>query len=543
MKKSILLCVCLALLTTAFLSSCGDSTENTSSYQYSITEGTDGIDYELNETGDGYIVTGFRSIDNELIIPELYEGKPVVEIGESAFEFNEFDKITLPRSLKKIGKKAFFHLVSYEEDGLDTLIIPEGVEEIGEDAFWFCPFKEITLPSTLKIIGERAFALNSNLNKFILNESDYFVVKNNVLYSKDEKELIHYPAGIKKNSFDVPSTVENILDYAIYNNPNLTNINFSSNSELKQIGVYGIACLTIEQIDLTILKNLTIIKDFAFSENSLKSITIPETVTSMGEGLFKKNASLLVAKFNNTFTALPNRIFEDCYRLTSVTYKNSEQITSIGDNAFKSCGLTKIDFPKNLVLIGERAYYANKGLTSLSFPSSLQTIGNNAFTYCSNITSIAFPSSLKTIGERAFVQLELLDNIDLSITKVETIGEVAFLNCSAVKSVSFPKTLKSIGKQAFQGLSNIETIALNEGLESIGENAFIETSKVYKVYIPKSIKSFGNYVFGSYQQNKQTLNLFFEDASFDEVNRIAYGVSDNNVYFNQTLADFTAFTK
>ena len=68
MKKKILFCLAVCLLPLSFASCSG----NNSSEHYTITEGTDGIQYELNESKDGYIVTDSLTIETDIIIPELY---------------------------------------------------------------------------------------------------------------------------------------------------------------------------------------------------------------------------------------------------------------------------------------------------------------------------------------------------------------------------------------------------------------------------------------------------------------------------------------
>ena len=356
MKKKILFCLAACLLPLSYASCSG----NNSSEHYTITEGTDGIQYELNEAQDGYIVTDSLTIETDIIIPELYNNLPVREIGPAAFRYDTLDSITLPRSLRKIDDEAFLGLVDAGSGLLTSIVVPEGVEEIGDKAFYYCPsLREIKLPKTLKKIGEKAFRLNANLSKISLenNKNDYFEVASNVLYTVGKTELVCYPQGIKALTYDLPDSVEIIRNGAMYGNQNLTGITISSNSQLVEIGERAMAALfNVESIDISRCQYLTTIGEKAFSENtSLKQMEIPASVTSMGDAVFYKSSSIQFIKLNNSFEKLPNETFSSCSRLQNVTFTSASTIKTIGKKAFSGTAITKFPTLVNLETIEEDA--------------------------------------------------------------------------------------------------------------------------------------------------------------------------------------------
>ena len=349
MKKKILFCLAACLLPLSFASCSG----NTSSEHYTITEGTDGLEYELNEAKDGYIVTESLTIETDIVIPELYNNLPVREIGPAAFRYSSLDSITLPRSLRKIDDEAFLGLVDAGSGLLTKITIPEGVEEIGERAFYYCPsLREIVLPKTLKKVGTKAFGLNTNLSKLTLenNKNDYFEVSSNVLYTVGKTELVCYPEGIKALTYDLPDSVEIIREGAMYGNQNLTGINIGSNSQLVEIGPRAMAALfNVESIDISRCQYLTTIGEKAFSENtSLKQMEIPASVATMGDAVFYNSTSIQFVKLNNILEKLPDETFNGCSGLQNVTFTSATSIKTIGKRAFRGTKITKFPTLVNL---------------------------------------------------------------------------------------------------------------------------------------------------------------------------------------------------
>lgn len=540
MKKKILFCLAACLLPLSFASCSG----NNSSEHYTITEGTDGIQYELNEAKDGYIVTDSLTIETDIIIPELYNNLPVREIGPAAFRYDTLDSITLPRSLRKIDDEAFLGLVDAGSGLLTSIVVPEGVEEIGEKAFYYCPsLREIKLPKTLKKIGEKAFGLNANLSKISLenNKNDYFEVASNVLYTVGKTELVCYPQGIKALTYDLPDSVEIIRNGAMYGNQNLTGITISSNSQLVEIGERAMAALfNVESIDISRCQYLTTIGEKAFSENtSLKQMEIPASVTSMGDAVFYKSSSIQFIKLNNSFEKLPNETFSSCSRLQNVTFTSASTIKTIGKKAFSGTAITKFPTLVNLETIEEDAFNACMSLDTITFPNKLKSIGVGAFNNCSSVSSIIFPNELTEITERSFNRCENLQSIDLSNTQVTTIARTAFMGCSSVVEIEFPSTLKRIEEKAFSGLVKLETLEFPKGLEYIGYAAFDNYSSLYKVFIPSTVKEIENGAFAGVT-GRQDLQIFVESSTAPEgfSSSFAFYVPKLDIHYGASKQDF-----
>jgi uncharacterized repeat protein (TIGR02543 family) len=165
----------------------------------------------------------------------------------------------------------------------------------------------------------------------------------------------------------------------------------------------------------------------------LTSVTIPDSVTSIGDSAFY-----------------------GCSGLTSFTIPDS--VTSIGEGAFPGCsGLTTITIPDSVTSIGERAFMRCTGLTSVTIPDSVTSIGDSAFSGCSGLTSITISDSVTSIGEGAFSGCSGLTSITIP-SSVTSIGEDAFYNCSGLTSITIPSSVTSIGDSAFRGCSGLTSI-------------------------------------------------------------------------------------
>ena len=157
---------------------------------------------------------------------------------------------------------------------------------------------------------------------------------------------------------------------------------------------------------------MTSIGKSAFDYSGLTSITIPNSVTSIGEFAFSNCTSLTsitVEKGNSKYDSRDNcnAIIETNTNKLIAGCKNttiSNSVTSIGNYAFYGCsGLTSITIPNSVTSIGESAFKSCSSLTSITIPNSVTSIGERAFSYCSGLTSITFNGSTPPeFGEYVF---------------------------------------------------------------------------------------------------------------------------------------------
>ena len=116
-----------------------------------------------------------------------------------------------------------------------------------------------------------------------------------------------------------------------------------------------------------------------------------------------------------------------CSGLTTVTIPNS--VTSIGASAFSFCsGLTMVTIPNSVTSIGEFAFQYCSDLTSVTIPNSVTSIGRGVFFECSSLTSVTIPNSVTSIGEFAFRGCTGLTSVISLIEEPFEINENTFYN-------------------------------------------------------------------------------------------------------------------
>ncbi|MCD8266573.1 MAG: leucine-rich repeat domain-containing protein [Prevotellaceae bacterium] len=223
----------------------------------------------------------------------------------------------------------------------------------------------------------------------------------------------------------------------------------------------------------------------------LTSITIPNSVTSIGDDAFYYCNSLTSITIPSSVTSIGISAFMDCTSLTEITIPNS--VTSIGFQAFCDCtSLTSITIPSSVTSIGGGAFGGCSSLTDVTIPNSVTSIGDNAFAVC-NFTSVTIPNSVTSIGDFVFsgcsslVSIEVAsDNAyycsvdDVLYTKDMT-ELIAFPAGEGVTSYEIPNSVTSIRGGAFCGCSSLTSVTIGSSVTSIGGAAFDDCSSLTKI--------------------------------------------------------------
>ena len=479
-----------------------------------------GSAFEYIEQNGGLYITRCRIFGQKHVeIPSEIEGKPVIgvlSLSDDTWRNNSLqgtESITIPDSVKTLGVNA----LSSARYSLRTLSIGSGVNNLSVDMIYslgnlcsisvsennpyFCDMDGIvydkakttlivyplakgenyTVPASVTNIDILNSRLYDFVNITIADGSKMFVTEDGVTYNADKTKVIRCDTS-KTGAYVMPDTVTSIADNAFYGCAQLTSVKISDN--VTDIVYNAFAdCGALAQV--TLPSKLTSIECWAFTGcEKLASIAFPGTLQAIGEEAFAYSG-LTSVSLPKSITDLGNRAFLSCENLTSVNLPDT--MTYLGNSAFENCiGLTEVVLPQSMIEVGDGAFYGCENLKTVSFPSNIKTIGDSVFSGCSSLQDISLPLSLQRIEDRAFSNCKSLANISLP-RNLQYIGKGAFSSCSALKEMTIPDSVKTIGDYAFAYCGGMESVAFGKGLAEIPPYAFYETD-LHELHVPETIK-------------------------------------------------------
>ena len=201
--------------------------------------------------------------------------------------------------------------------------------------------------------------------------------------------------------------------------------------------------------------------------HNIHSVTIPESVTSIGQSAFEACFSLDSLIIKDAATSIGASAFDGCSHLTTLSL--GKNITTIGDYAFQRCSyLTNVTIPQSVTSIGRQAFYLTD-LNTLTIKGPIKSMGYAAFAGCTNLTSLSLYDGIQTIGEGAFINSTSLEAVTIP-QSVTSIGASAFVNCSNLSTITIPEKVTTIESNTFNGCSHLESIMLPAGLTSFQDS-------------------------------------------------------------------------
>ena len=398
--------------------------------------------------------------------------------------------MSIPNSVTSIGSSAF-----YGCSGLTSVTIPNSVTYIGSGAFLGCSgLTSVTIPNSVTSISSSAFNGCSGLKSITWNAKNYPAFSS---YSSNP----FYNIKTQITEFIIGDDLTSIPAYMCYGMSNLKSVTIPNS--VTSIGSSAFnGCSGLEK---AIVPNINIKNwcSIVFSSSTDNPLYYAHHLYS------DENTEITKLVIPNDVTSIGSYAFSGCSGLTSVTIPNS--VTSIGSSAFSSCsGLEKAIVPniniKNWCSIkfsnstDNPLYYAhhlysdeNTEITKLVIPDGVTSIPNYVFSGCSGLTSVTIPNSVTSIGSSAFSGCSSLTSVTIP-NSVTSIGSSAFSGCSGLTSVTIPNSVTSISDRAFSGCSGLTSVTIPNSVTSIGSSAFSGCSGLTSItWNAKNYPAFSSY--------------------------------------------------
>ena len=358
--------------------------------------------------------------------------------------------VEIPNSVTSIGRYAFSGCSL-----LDDISIPEGVTSIDDWAFSGCEsLSSITIPESIASIGYDAFGQCYSLRDiYVSPRHQKYASIDGVLFDKDSRTLIQYPAGKTDEEYMIPDGIEQISPYAFDGCVSLHSVVIPDS--IMAIGNSAFyRCASLERI--LIPETVSRIGNLAFSRSGLKSIEIPNGVRTICSFAFSRCENLTEVIIADSVTEIEPTAFNYCPSLTKVKLSNS--LTSIDSVFFGCSGLTQISIPDSVKNISGAFEYCT-ALREVSLPNNLTEIGERAFAGCSALKSVSFPSGMRFIGREAFESCTALEEVDFTQSPaLLAIDKNAFSGCTALTRITLSDSMSSLGDQAFEKCSSLEIV-------------------------------------------------------------------------------------
>ena len=257
-------------------------------------------DWEFTEVDGGYALSEYLGNDEHIIVPKLYLGIPVVELGYGLFSNSTTIKsIVIPKFVTNISNYAF------SRSGLETITFEEDsmLHTIGARAFYLAlDLQSITIPKSVTFIGDSAFYKAESLNEFVFEPG--------INLEHIPFDMLYGAGSIL--SIVIPRSVKTIGYSAFEDMTMLASVIFEEDSQLEVIG-YSAFSLT----------------------KQLKTIIIPISVTEISDYAFSRSG------------------------LETITFEENSMLHTIGLSAFYLANLKAITIPESVLFIGANAFYKN----------------------------------------------------------------------------------------------------------------------------------------------------------------------------------------
>lgn len=344
--------------------------------------------------------------------------------------------------------------------------------------------------------------------------SQYVVVPKNVsaISGSSSKNIFGSTSDSTLKYITLHRNTTTIGSYALYGCKTLTGISHSDG--VVALGGYAMAGC-VELVKYRFAPYTQSVGNNAFaSDTKLGSVTNFENtkVSQVAQNVFSQCSSLISISLPNTITAIGDRAFEGCSKLTSMDLSKTKT-TTIGTSAFASCGnLGTIIFPTTLTIIGTSAFKDDTNLRSVQNleKTIVSIINKNAFLECKNLSSVKLPQTLSTLGESAFEGCSNLTAVSgFENTAVKILEARTFANCSSLSTLSLARGLTEIRTEALIGCSilrNLDTLSTTK-VTKIGVRALKDTAGLTSISLPTS-------TFVSFAQSA------FENSGVQKINNL-----------------------
>ncbi len=389
------------------------------------------------DNGEGYTVSRGNCTDTRVVIADYHHGKPVTAIAENAFK----DVLSLT-----------------------SVYIPDTVTHIQKNAFYGCAhIVDLTIPDHVVRVEANAFYGCDAL----------FESENGVTYvgtwAVDDSQ--------KMQTYRLRAGTIGVADKA-----------FAS--------VYSYPAF-----DVIVPDGCRIIGNGAFSYADVNHVTLPDTITYIGDEAFLYCSDMTSVSIPDGVTYVGAKAFYQCNRLS---YTQSGNAQYLGNSANPYVLLVTADqnyytacrVESGTKIIGQAAFDSTE-FSEIILPEGVVMIGTGAFLGCL-AAKIHIPATVTYIGDYAFADCDRMTDVTLS-AGITYIGENAFYGCVTLTSITVPGGVTHILSDTFYGCESLLDVTIADGVAHIGDHAFYGCRNLLSITIPITVVALDAYAFSNFE--------------------------------------------
>lgn len=512
-------------------------------------DGTEGLIYRVNDDGKTVTLISSGTCDELLVtVASTYDGMPVTAIADRAFEGGRHTTVIIPGSVSSIGAGTFRNCAA-----LKTVSIPSTVRDIGPNAFEGCiSLTQFNLPESVTVIPTGMFAGCEKLERVIVQKTLKRIIMGAFIGCSSLTELEYYGyktdwSRVQKGDYwNMQSAIKQINSISgnIYVPPSPSESPEHNGSEGLEYRLNGIEA-TLTSLGTCTDRDVVVASTYngypvkwiaigVFDGYSqLESVTLPETIVSIGERAFADCNNLKSVTLGPSVRGIHYDAFRGCTALESFeidpdnpyyTARNNCVVEKSTSKLIIACNTAKIPSDLAITTIASYAFSGLEGITEIAIPEGVTKIMANAICDCPNLKTISLPSTLTDLDLNFVMGRNSINTVrfpnghptysaegnGLSNKKtkilvrgfsgttvpdwVTSIGNAAFNDCIGLEKISIPSGV-ALMTGAFKGCTSLREVELNPGVTFNGTHIFADCTSLESISIPENVTSIPAYTF------------------------------------------------
>lgn len=427
-------------------------------------------------------------------------------LGDYAFRnCATLPEVTFPRQLLSVGNYTYAQCPL-----LKTLTFPAMLESIGNYAFAECTgLTQLTFKDSGKSVklgyGARSNSGTSYLDNIPLfgnTNLTYLYIGRNINYTAGEKygySPFYNQSFLTDVRFSQSGTVSYCKDYLLYKVNNCKTLTLPES--LTSIGNWtfrGMAALE----SIVVPNAVTEMGTYAFAnDTSLKSAKLSTSCPWLKEGLFSECNALQSITIPSAVTKMDGYMFTHCKTLTSATFEDGTDLIEMGYGAswknyglFSDCPLKTLNLGRwlsyNTEVASRSPFYSIYALKNLNIGENVKVIDKYMFSYCKGLEEVNLPDNITSVNLWGFRGCTSLKSVRLS-EKLSLVGDYGFAECSSLDNVTFPTSMTSVASNSFSDCTALRKLDLGQNLLIIGPSAFENDKALEGIEIPSTLYGLG----------------------------------------------------